>query len=70
MTLRSSSQTATCPSVYYTRLHTFPFIAKRQTWKLWISIFTVFGLTQVGIEPESTALEATLHSFNHSSATR
>ena len=30
-------------------------IAERQAGKLWIPIFIVFGLTQPGIEPESTA---------------
>ena len=56
-TFRSSSQAATCPSVYHTRwkLHTVPLIAERQVGKLWIPIFIVFGLTRPGIEPESTA---------------
>ena len=36
MTFRSSSQAATCPSVYHTRwrLHTVPLIAERQAGKL------------------------------------
>ena len=36
MTFRSSSQAATCPSVYHTRwrLHTDPLIAERQAGKL------------------------------------
>ena len=57
MTFRSSSQAATCPSVYHTRwrLHTVPLIAERQAGKLWIPIFIVFGLTRPGIEPVSTA---------------
>ena len=52
-----SSQAATCPPVYHTRLrlHTVLFNAERQAGKLWIPIFIVFGLTQLGIEPESTA---------------
>ena len=56
-TFRSSSQAATCPSVYHTRwrLHTVPLIAERQAGKLWIPIFIVFGLTRPGIEPVSTA---------------
>ena len=56
-TFRSSSQAATCQPVYHTRrrLHTVPFNAERQAGKLWISIFIVFGLTQPGIEPKSTA---------------
>ena len=56
-TFRSSSQAATCPPVYHTRrrLHTVPLIAERQAGKLWIPIFIVFGLTRLGIEPESTA---------------
>ena len=56
-TFRSSSQAATRPPVYHTRrrLHTVPLIAERQVGKLWIPIFIVFGLTQPGIEPESTA---------------
>ena len=56
-TFRSSSQAATCPSVYHTRwrLHTVPFNAERQAGELWIPIFIVFGLTRPGIEPESTA---------------
>ena len=35
-TFRSSSQAATCPSVYHTRwrLHTVPLIAERQAGKL------------------------------------
>ena len=57
VTFRSSSQAATCPSVYLTRrrLHTTLLIAERQEGKLWIPIFIVFGLTRPGIEPESTA---------------
>ena len=57
MTFQSSSQAATCPSVYHTRwrLHTVPLIAERQAGKLWIPIFIVFGLTRPGIEPVSTA---------------
>ena len=57
MTFRSSSQAATCPSVYRTRwrLHTVPLIAERQAGKLRIPIFIVFGLTRPGIEPVSTA---------------
>ena len=53
---RSSSQAATCPSVYHTRwrLHIVPLIAERQAGKLWIPIFIVFGLTQPGIKPVST----------------
>ena len=49
MTFRSSSQAATYSAVYYTRwrLHTVPFIAKRQARKLWIQIFIVFGLTRL-----------------------
>ena len=45
------------PPVYRTRwrLHTIPLFAERQSGKLWISIFIVFGLTRPGIEPESTA---------------
>ena len=56
-TFRSSSQAATCPSVYHTRwrLHTVPLIAERQAGKLWIPIFIVFGLNRPGIEPVSTA---------------
>ena len=56
-TFRSSSQAATCPSVYHTRwrLHTVPLIAERQAGKLCIPIFIVFGLTRPGIEPVSTA---------------
>ena len=56
-TFRSSSQAATCPSVYHTqwRLHTVPFIAECQAGKLRIPIFIVFGLTRPGIEPVSTA---------------
>ena len=56
-TFRSLSQAATCPPVYHTRqgLHTVPFNAECQAGKLWIPIFIVFGLTQLGIEPESTA---------------
>ena len=56
-TFRSSSQAATCPSVYHTRrrLHTVPLIAERRAGKLWIPIFIVFGLTRPGIEPKSTA---------------
>ena len=55
-TFRSSSQAATCPSVYHTRrrLHTVPLIAERQAGKLWIPVFIVFGMTRPGIEPEST----------------
>ena len=53
-TYRSSSQAATCPSVYHTRrrLHTLPLIAERQAGKLWIPIFTVVGLNRPGIERE------------------
>ena len=56
-TFRSSSQAATCPSVYHTRwrLHTVPLIAERQAGKLWIPIFIVFGLTRPEIKPVSTA---------------
>ena len=56
-TFRSSSQAATCPSVYHTqwRLHTVPLIAERQAGKLRIPIFIVFGLTRPGIEHVSTA---------------
>ena len=56
-TFRSSSQAATCPSVYHTRwrLHSVPLIAERQARKLWIPIFIVFGLTRPGIELVSTA---------------
>ena len=52
-TVRSSSQVATCPSVYHTRwrLHTLLLVAERQTEKL-------FGLTRPGIEPQSTVLVA------------
>ena len=55
-TFRSFSQAATCPPVYHTwwRLHTVPLIAERQTGKLRIPIFIVFGLTRPGIEPKST----------------
>ena len=59
---RSSSKTATCPRVYYTRrrLHPVPLIADRQARKLWIIYillytFIVFGLTRPGIKSESTA---------------
>ena len=56
MTFRSSSQAATCQSVYHTRwrLHTVPLIAERQAGKLWIPIFILFGLTRPGMEPVST----------------
>ena len=56
-TFRSSSQAATCPSVYHTRwrLHTVPSSAERQAGKLWIPIFIVFGLTRPRIELVSTA---------------
>ena len=56
-TFWSSSQAATCSSVYHTRwkLHTVPLIAERQAGKLWIPMFIVFGLTRPGIEPVSTA---------------
>ena len=40
------------------RLHTVPFIAKRQAGKLWISIFLVFGVTRPGINSESIVLVA------------
>ena len=55
-TFWSSSQAATCPSVYHTwqRIHTVPLNAERQAGKLWIPIFIVFGLTRLGIELEST----------------
>ena len=36
------------------RLHTVSFNAERQAGKLRIPIFIVFGLTRLGIEPEST----------------
>ena len=54
-TFRSSSQVATCPPVYHTRwrFHTVPFNAQRQSGKLWIPIYTVFGLTRRVIEPVS-----------------
>ena len=56
-TFRSSSQAPTCPPVYHKRrrLYTVPFNAERQAGKLWIPIFIVFGMTRLGIEPESTA---------------
>ena len=56
-TFWSSSQAATCPPVNHTRrrLHTVPLIAERQTGKLQIPIFIVFGLTRPGIEPKPTA---------------
>ena len=59
-TFRSSSQAATCPPVYHTqrRLHTVPLIAEYQAGKLWIPIFIVFGLKQLGIEFKSTASAA------------
>ena len=55
-TFRSSSQAATCLSVYHTRWrrHTVPLIAERQAGKLCIPIFTVFGLTRLGIKPKYT----------------
>ena len=54
-TFRSSSQAATCPLIYHKcwSLHTVPLIAEHQAGKLGISIFTVFGLTQLGVEPVS-----------------
>ena len=44
------------PPVYHSRwrLHTVALIAERQAGKLCIPIFIVFGLTRLGIEPEST----------------
>ena len=36
------------------RVHTVPLIAERQAGKLCTPIFMVFGLTRLGIEPEST----------------
>ena len=57
-TSRFLSQAATYLSVYHSRrrLHTVSLIAYRQAvQQLRISIFTVFGLTRPGIEPESTA---------------
>ena len=44
------------PPVYHIRwrLHTVPLIDERQAGKLRIPIFTVFGLSRPGIEPEST----------------
>ena len=59
--VRSSSQAATCPLVYYTRrrLQTVPLIiAERHAGKLWIPIFVVFGLTRPEIAPKSTASAA------------
>ena len=40
------------------------FIAERQAGKLCITIFMVFGLTQMGIEPESTISVADAISTN------
>ena len=56
-TFRSSSQAVTCPPVYHTRwrlrLHIVLLIAEYQARKLRIPIIIVFGLTRLGIEPES-----------------
>ena len=56
-TFRSLSQDVACPPVYQTRqrLHSVPLTAERQAGKLSMPIFVVFGLIQLGIEPESTA---------------
>ena len=55
----SSSQTGTCPPVYW-RLHTSIFNAERQAGKLWIPIFIFFGLTRPETEPEFTVSVAGL----------
>ena len=59
-TFQSSSQATTCPPVYKTRrrLHTVPLIAKRHAGKMRIPIFIAFGLTQPGIEHQSSVAVA------------
>ena len=53
------------PSIYHTwwRLRIIPLIAERQTVKLGIPIFIVFGLTRLGIEPVSTVSVADARSL-------
>ena len=54
----SSCHLPTCLLQRRGRLHTVPSIAEGPAGKLWMPLFIVFGLTRLGIKPESTTFEA------------